>query len=405
MRIIMASRGNRQRRVLIIVQNLPVPFDRRVWQEATTLAKNGYQVSVICPVGRGYDARYEQKDGVHIYRHPLPVEAKGFGGYVIEYASALFWECVLAWKIFVTRGFDVIHVCNPPDMIFLIGGFFKVFFRTKFVFDHHDLCPELYEAKFKKRGCLYRLMCWLERGTFAVADVSIATNDSYRRIALTRGKMVPDRVFVVRSGPDLLRMRVQPPTEALKHGKRFLVGYVGVMGEQEGLPYLIAAARHITQNLGRKDVHFTLIGSGPSLEAMKALAAQEGLAGSMNFTGRLPDDDMLAILNTADLCVNPDEVNAMNDQSTMNKIMDYMALGKPIVQFDMTEGRVSAGEASLYAEPNNAVDFATKILQLLDDPERCAAMGHWGRRRVETALAWPYAIPHLLAAYDKVFAR
>ncbi len=391
------------RKVLIIVQNLPVPFDRRVWQEATELAANGYGVSIICPVGRGYNARYECIGGIHIYRHPLPLEAKGALGYLFEYSTSLFWEFVLSWRVLFKQGFDIIHACNPPDNIFLIAGFFKMFGGKQFLFDHHDINPELYEAKFGRRDFFYKIMLWWERLTFMLADVSIATNDSYRRIAVERGKMNPDKVFVVRSGPSLERMRIIPPLQELKQGKQFLVGYVGVMGQQEGIPYLIDAADHIVNKLGRTDVHFTLVGGGPALEDMKKIVVAKGLTGYMNFTGRVPDQDLLEVLNTADVCVNPDEVNAMNDKSTMNKIMEYMALGKPIVQFDVTEGKFSAGEAALYAKPNNAVDLAEKIVTLLDNPEQRAAMGAFGRRRVENDLAWNYEAPKLLAAYAAAF--
>jgi glycosyltransferase involved in cell wall biosynthesis len=401
------SAGNgagRHRKVLIIVQNLPVPFDRRVWQEATELAAHGYGVAVICPVGRGAERRYECLDGIHIYRHPLPIEASGAWGYLLEYATSLFWEFVLALKVLQRHGFDIIHACNPPDDIFLIGGFFKLFARKRFLFDHHDINPELYEAKFGRRGLLYRFMVLCERLTFRVADVSIATNDSYRQIAITRGGMDPERVFVVRSGPSLERLRIQPPVPHWKKGRRYLVGYVGVMGAQEGIPYLIDAAAHIVQRLGRHDVQFVLIGGGPALQEMQRLARERGLSDYVEFTGRVPDQTLLEVLNTADVCVNADEVNPMNDKSTMNKIMEYMALGKPIVQFELTEGRYSAGEASLYAKPNDAVDMAQQILTLLDDPQRREAMGRFGRRRIETALAWPYEAPKLLAAYDAAFA-
>lgn len=388
------------RRVLIIVQNLPVPFDRRVWQESQALAKNGYAVSVICPKGKGYEAAHEVIDGVHIYRHPPPIEARGLKGYAIEYTWSLFWQMWLSWRVFGTRGFDVIQACNPPDNIFLIGGLFKILFRKRFIFDHHDLCPELYEAKFHRRGAGYKLLLWLERLTFRLADVSIATNGSYRRIAVVRGGMPPDRVFVVRSGPNLERIRIIPADERLKHGRRFLIGYVGVMGKQEGLDLLLSSMRYIVHDRGRSDIHCTLVGSGPELGALRQLAVELGVADFVTFTGRAPDAELLAVLNSADVCVNPDAVNAMNDQSTMNKILEYMALGKPIVQFDLTEGRVSAGEASLYARANDPVDFADEILALLAAPEQRADMGRVGRARIEHELAWDYSVPPLLAAYD-----
>lgn len=399
----MASRGD-SRRVLIIVENLPVPFDRRVWQEATSLSRAGYEVSVICPTGKGYETRREQLDGIEIYRYRLPLEASGALGYLVEYSGALFWQFLLAWRVFIGRGFDVIHACNPPDTIFLIGGFFKLFGK-RFVFDHHDINPELYEAKFGRRDFFYRLLLAFERWTFRTADVSIATNESYKRIAIERGGMDPERVFVVRSGPDLSRIKRQAPSPELKRGRRFLVGYVGVMGQQEGIDYLLRAVRHITREMGRDDIHFGLVGGGTELEAMQAYARELGVEDFVTFTGRVPDQEMLAMLNTADLCVNPDVANEMNDKSTMNKIMEYMALEKPIVQFDLTEGRVSAGDASLYARQNDEVDLARKICELLDDPERRASMGRLGRSRVEDRLEWQHQVPELLAAYDTVFER
>jgi glycosyltransferase involved in cell wall biosynthesis len=401
MRTTPASAG---RRILIIVQNLPVPFDRRVWQEARALKAHGYQVAVICPVGRGYTARYQCLEGIHIHRHPLPLEARGALGYVLEYGCSLFWQLVLSLKVYRRHGFDAIQACNPPDNIFLIGALYKAIARKRFLFDHHDINPELYEAKFGRRGLLYWLVRLCERLTFLTADVSIATNESYRRIALERGRMPPEKVFVVRSGPSLERLRILPPVPRLKRGRQYLVGYVGVMGAQEGIPYLIEAARYIVRELGREDVHFVLVGGGPALDEMRRLTLERGLDAHVEFLGRVPDEQLLEVLNTADVCVNCDEVNPMNDKSTMNKIMEYMALGKPIVQFELTEGRFSAREASLYAKPNDARDFAAKIVTLLDDPERRERMGQFGRHRVERQLAWDYEAPKLLAAYEALFA-
>ena len=394
---------SRPRGVLILVENLPSPFDRRVWQEATALRDAGYTVSIICPTGRGFEKKFEAISGIHIWRYALPVEGEGAKGYAMEYAVALASTFWLAWKVLLTRGFDAIHACNPPDLFFLIGGFFKLMGR-RFLFDHHDINPELYEAKFGRRGPFHRLLLKLEYWSFRTADVSIATNESYRRIAIERGGMPAERVFVVRSGPSLERMRILPPDDRLKHGRRHLVGYVGVMGKQEGIDYLLAAARHIVVERRRTDVHFGLVGGGTSLEEMKRMATELGIADHVTFTGRVPDEEMLAMLNTADVCVNPDVANDMNDKSTMNKIMEYMALGKPIVQFDLAEGRYSAQDASLYAKRNDAQDFAAKILALLDDPARRAWMGAVGRRRVEEVLEWRHEVPKLLAAYDALWA-
>jgi glycosyltransferase involved in cell wall biosynthesis len=393
----------KQRRVLILVENLPSPFDRRVWQEAGALRDSGYAVSIICPTGKGYEKKYEVIDDIHIWRYSLAAEAEGALGYLVEYASALVWTFFLSWKVLFKRGFDVIHACNPPDLFFFIGGFFKLLGK-KFLFDHHDANPELYEAKFGRRDFLWKVMVWLERMTFRFADVSIATNQSYRRIAIERGGMAPERVFVVRSGPSLERLKIVPPVESLKQGKRFLVGYVGVMGRQEGIDYLLRAVAHLVHDLRRCDVHFGLVGGGTSLEEMKALAKELGVAEYVTFTGRVADAELLAMLNTADVCVNPDVANDMNDISTMNKIMEYMALGKPMVQFDLAEGRFSAQAASLYARRNNAFDFALKITELLDDPQKRLELGAYGRRRVENELEWRYEVPKLLAAYEVLWA-
>ena len=392
-----------QKRILILVENLPSPFDRRVWQEAGTLRDAGYGVSIICPTGKGCEKKHELVDGIDIWRYDLPREGSGALGYLVEYSAALFFTFILTFKVLVKQGFDVIHACNPPDLFFLIGGFFKLFGK-KFVFDHHDANPELYEAKFGRRDLFWKLMLWLERLTFRVADVSIATNHSYRRIAIERGGMDPDKVFVVRSGPSLERMKLVPPVEALKKGRRYLVGYVGVMGKQEGIDFLLRAAAHLVHGLGRTDVHFGLVGGGTSLDEMKALAHQLGVAEYVSFAGRVSDGALLAMLNTADVCVNPDVANEMNDISTMNKVMEYMALGKPIVQFDLNEGRFSAQRASVYARRNDALDLAAKIVELLDDPARRADMAAFGRRRVENELEWRHEAPKLIAAYEALWS-
>lgn len=388
--------------VLIIVENLPSPFDRRVWQEATTLKHAGYGVSIICPTGKGYDARYECLEGIHIYRHPLPTEAEGALGYLMEYSAALFWEFLLAWRVLRRHGFDVIHACNPPDLIFLVGGFFKLLLRKKFVFDHHDINPELYEAKFGRRDFLYRLLLRMERWTFRLADISIATNESYKRIAIERGGMHPERVHVVRSGPMLERLRIVPAVPALKNGRAHLVGYVGVMGKQEGIDLLLQAVVHIAHRLNRTDIQFALVGGGTELEALKRYASELKISEFVTFTGRVPDAVLLDVLNTAEVCVNPDVPNEMNDKSTMNKIMEYMALGKPIVQFDLTEGRFSAQEASVYARNGDTEDFARLVVQLVDEPALRERMGTFGRKRVEDELEWRYEAPKLLQGYKQM---
>src|SRR5688500_14432123 len=268
--------GGRKRRVLIIVENLPVPFDKRVWHEATTLVGAGYEVSVICPTGRDGLERHEVLDGVHIYRHPMPLEASGAAGYLVEYASALFWELWLSLRIFATRGFDVIQACNPPDLIFLVAAPYKLLGR-RFVFDHHDLCPELYVAKTGRRGPLWQLLRLSERLTFALADLVISTNESYRRLAMQRGHKRPEQVFVVRNGPNLKRVRPGPAQETLKGGRRYLVGYVGLIAEQEGIQYLLQAVRHIVHVRGRTDIGFAIVGEGPALAQLRELSRELGV--------------------------------------------------------------------------------------------------------------------------------
>lgn len=391
------------RKILIIVENLPVPFDTRVWQEATTLAREGYTVSVICPKGKGYNEDYEYLEGVHIYRHDLPKEGNGPIGYAREYFSALWHEYRLARKIYKERGFHVIHGCNPPDNIYMVASRFKGK-GVDYVFDHHDICPELYEAKFgKTSGPLYKSQLWLERHTYDHCTFAFVTNESYKEIAIRRGGMSPDKVHVLRSGPRLERLKIQPPKPEIKRGKRFMVGYLGVIGQQEGIEYLLEAARCLRDEKGRDDIFWGIVGGGPHLEALRRKSEEMGLQDIVEFTGRVSDEKMLDYLNTADVCVNPDEYNAMNDKSTMNKVLEYMALGKPIVQFDLTEGRYSAQDASLYAERNNARDMADKIVRLLDDPERRQKMAAIGRERILNELSWEHTSRALISAYDNYF--
>ncbi|MBM7068976.1 glycosyltransferase family 4 protein [Actibacterium sp. 188UL27-1] len=387
------------RKVLIIVENLPLPFDRRVWHECRTLTAAGAQVCVICPTGKGYEKAYEEIDDVHIYRHRLPLDASGAVGYLAEYGAALWHEMRLAIKIARKHGFDTIQGCNPPDLIFLVALPFKLFGKC-YIFDHHDINPELYEAKFNKRGFFWKLMVLFEKLTFKSAKVVISTNNSYRDIAMTRGGKKPEDVFVVRSGPDLTRLHVLPSNDTWRNGRKYMVGYVGVMGEQEGLDLLLESAKDMVHTRGI-DVQFVLVGGGPALADLQEIAADMGLQDHVTFTGRAPDQDLFEVLSTADVCVNPDRVNPMNDKSTMNKILEYMAFSKPIVQFEVAEGRFSAQDASLYAVPNDTKDMADKIAQLLEDPDKCAQMGQFGRARVEAELNWDHQVDTLVKAYQR----
>ena len=401
-----ARKAPERQSVLVLVENLSVPFDRRVWQECRALDAAGYDVHVVCPASKQDPEPYALIEGVQIHRYPAGFEAAGMLGYLREYGTALFHMTRLSWRIRRRTRIAAIHACNPPDVLFLVALPHMLLGRTRFIFDHHDVSPELLLAKgLRERSAMVRLAYVLERLTFRLAHVSIATNESYKRVAVTRGGMDPDDVFVVRSGPDLRRFAPVPPNDALKRGRRFLVGYVGVMGRQEGIDYLLEAARHLVIDKGREDVQFMLAGAGPELARLRKRVAELGLSSYVEFRGRISDRDLLELLSTADVCVNPDEWNRMNDMSTMNKILEYMAVGKPVVQFDLREGRVSAGEASLYVTRNDATAFGDGIASLLDDPAARARMGAIGLERVATVLNWDAQVPQLLAAYAKALRQ
>jgi len=398
----LGSVGKRKKHVLIIVENLPVPFDRRVWQEAKLLVNNNYDVTIISPKGFNCKKSYEYREGIHIYRHLMPEEKESIIGYLNEYLIALLSEFFLSFKIFIRKKFDVIQACNPPDNIFLIGFFYKIF-GVKFIFDHHDLSPEQYIAKFERKDFFYKLLLILEKLTFKLADVSIATNNTYKQVAIKRGGMKSKRVFVVRNGPELDKFRGIPSKESLKYGKKFLVGYLGTMARQEGIDFLLKVINFIVKNIGRKDIHFTCVGGGPALNYFRNILKNIDLTHYVNFTGRISDEELLITLNTCDICVNPDKPNDFNDKSTMIKIMEYMALKKPIVQFNFKEGMFSAQKSSLYAKKNSIKDFSEKILKLVDDKDLRKKMGEFGYERVKNKLEWKYSVPNLLKAYETVF--
>lgn len=386
--------------ILIIVENLPVPFDRRVWQEATTLKEAGAKVSIICPKMKGYQKSYECINDIDIYRHSLPLEANGVFGYLLEYSVALFWEFFLSLKIFIKKRFQVIQGCNPPDLIFLVALFYKLF-GVKYVFDHHDINPELYIAKYNKKGFFYNFLLLAERLTFATANYSIATNESYKEIAINRGKMPAEKVQVVRSGPKLDRLKLGEGNNSYKKGRQFLIGYVGVIGEQEGLDLLLQSAKLIIEK--RQDVQFGIIGDGTELAKVKTVTAEMGLEEFVDFYGRVDDKKMVEILNTSDVCVNPDKPTEMNNLSTMNKIMEYMALKKPIVQFTLKEGKLSAQNASLYAKNTSTEDFANKIMWLLDHENERIKMGNFGYNRIINDLSWNHESEKLINLYNTIF--
>ncbi len=385
-------------RALILVENLSVPFDRRVWQESTALRDAGWDVQVICPAGITRDTEPRAEiDGITIHRYPLRAATGGPASYLREYGTALWWTYRLARQV---GPVDIVHACNPPDLLFLVA----VLLRrrgARFVFDQHDLVPELYLSRFARgEDLLYRVVRWMERTTYRSADVVIATNESYREVAIKRGRMPHERVFVVRSAPQLERFRLVPAEPAVKKGKPHLLCYLGVMGPQDGIDYALRALAALRDDLGRTDWHAVFIGAGDTFDEMVAMSRRLGLSDCVDFTGRIPDEDLLRYLSTADVCLAPDPKNPLNDVSTMNKIMEYMAMSRPIVSFDLREARVSAGEAALYAPPNDEPAFAKLIAQLLDDPALRRRMGEIGYRRVSGPLSWEHSRAALLAAYD-----
>jgi glycosyltransferase involved in cell wall biosynthesis len=397
----MASAGNQQRRALIIVQNLPVPFDRRVWLEATSLSGAGYAVSVICPKFKGYERSYECLEDIDIYRYALPVKAEGPFGFVAEFAWCFIRTAMRSATVALRgRGFDVIQACNPPETYWLLGRWWRLFGK-RFIFDHHDLSPEMYAAKFgRSAGMMYRGLRLLERLTFNAADVVITTNESHKEIAIRRGGVPPQRIFVVRSGPDLSRFSRYPLDERYREGKAHVLVYLGEICKQDGVDHLVRALKVLTRDHGRSDVHCIFVGGGPHQPVIKDYAAQLGLEGVTTFTGRVSDEELCRILSSADVGIDPDPKTEWSDKSTMNKVMEYMYFGLPIVAYDLRETRFSAQDAAVYADANSETALARAIAELLDDPAKRQEMGAFGERRLREALAWQYSVAPLLAAYE-----
>lgn len=387
-------------KILIIVENLTVPLDRRVWQEAQSLREAGYTVSVICPKGGAYTETYEYLDGVHVFRHPQPLEADGALGYAVEYASAIFWEFVLSVRAYFKVGFDVVQACNPPDLIFTVGAFWKYLFGKPFVFDHHDINPELFEAKFGRRGFFHSLLGFFEKITFKVADVSIATNERFKEIAVKRGGMDPSKVFVVRSIPDVSRFRRMEPLPALKNGRETLVGYVGIMGAQDGVDLLIEAMEDLVVSKGRRDVQCAIVGSGTELPMLQGMVVEKGLQDYVTFTGFLSGSELMQTFSTFDIGVIPDPKNTYNDKISMNKVFEYMSLGIPFVGFDLDEGREMAGGSALYAQNNCPRDLGTQIERLVESQELRDDLAEEGKARAKALLRWEDERERLLQAFD-----
>ncbi len=400
---------SRRNRVLIVVQNLPVPFDRRVWLEATTLAKNGYRVSVICPKMRGFNAGRETLEDIEIHRYPLPIDAQGKLGFVLEFLWCFLATSLLSLKVQIAgRGFDVLHVCNPPETYWPLAWFWRTFGK-RFIFDHHDLSPEMFAVKFERPatreqgGALFKALLFLERMTFRAAQIVITTNESHKRIAVDRGGKRPEDVFIVRSGPDLSRFKVYEPDPKWRKGKPFLIAYLGEICKQDGVDHLVRAVKILRDDFKRNDVHCIFMGGGPHQKAIADYAVEIGVQEMCTFTGRVSDEDLCRGLSTADIGVDPDPKNTWSDQSTMNKVIEYMFFGLPVLSYDLHETRVSAADAGMFVTANDEHALAAGVVALLDDPARRKRLGAAGYARVREVLAWNYSVAPLLAAYRAVF--
>jgi glycosyltransferase involved in cell wall biosynthesis len=391
-------------RALVLVENLSVPADRRVWQECLTLTRAGWEVVVVCPQGSDRDREpFQVLDGVEIHRYRVRPATGGPVGYAREYASAFWHTCKLVLRLARRRRFDVVHACNPPDLLLLAAWPLRLR-GTAFVFDHHDLVPELYLSRFARgKDLLYELTRVLERMTFALADVVISTNDSYRGIALRRGKKAPEDVFVVRNGPDLTRLRPSEPDPELRGGRAHLIAYVGVIAPQDGVDHALRALAALRER--RDDWRAVFVGDGDALPELRALAHDLGLDDAVEFAGWQDDEGLRRVLSTADVCLSPEPHSPLNDASTMIKVAEYMAMGKPVVCYDLVESRATAGDAAVYARANDERALANEVDALLDEPARRAAMGAFGRARAEQALAWEHSEPALLAAYERAVTR
>ena len=389
--------------ILILVENLPVPFDRRVWQEAQALHGAGYEVSVICPMGKGYDKAYEVIGDIHIYRHSLR-EAESTAGYLREYASALISQLYLSFRVRRRQRIDVIQACNPPDLMFLVALVHKLFFRTYFVFDHHDLAPELYFTKFGRKDFFYKMLCFFERMTFRMADASIATNETFRDIAVARGGMDPDRVVVVKSYPEATKFRLVTAEQSLVIPGKHLVGYIGIMGPQDGVDSLIKAMAEIRHVRKREDINCIIIGDGPELKRLQAMAAELELGSSVQFTGYLSGTQLMSNLSALNIGVIPDPPNEFNDKLSMNKVFEYMMLGLPFVQFDLRQATREARGAALVVSEHSPRALADGIITLVDDPERRMRMGQSGRATAEREFQWPVEARQYLDAYGDLFS-
>ncbi len=390
----------------MLVENLPAPTDPRVWAEATTLRDQGFQVSIICPKGESRDKEsYAFIENIHIYRYHLPTTTGKASDYIREYSVAMLMTFWLTLKVWLRHGFDVIHIANPPDTYFIIGMFFRLFGR-KYVFDQHDLAPEMFHVKFQDRmKLLYKVLLFFERCSYRTAHLILTTNEFQKKMAIERGGSTASKVFVVRNGPDLAHFTSVTPEPELRKANRYLLVYIGVMGVQDGVEYALYALSELIHKRGRQDVSFVLMGEGDQLATLKSLTHKLNLDAHVTFAGWVAGGDKLRYLRVADVGLSPDPSNELNDHSTMHKTMEYMAMGKPVVAFDLPETRFSAQDAALYATPNCLEEFVNHIETLLNNEELRLTMGANGRKRIEKELSWDHSKKNLLLAYEILLNR
>jgi glycosyltransferase involved in cell wall biosynthesis len=390
-------------RILMLLENLPYPQDLRVRREANALNAAGYRVTVICPRAKGQPFR-ETIAGVKVRRYPAPVSSSGFLGYVWEYLYSIVVSFAISLLVFLEDGFDVVHAHNPPDTFVFVAIFYKLFGK-QFVYDHHDLSPEMYQAKFPGGGNhkVYDALVFLEKLTCRVADHVIVTNESYKKVAMERCQVPEERITTVRNGIELSHLQQDlTPDPGLRAMGKSIIAFVGMMGGQDGLDYLLRALHYLAFEMGRTDFHCILIGFGDALNDLKVLAKKLALDEYVRFMGPVFGDDLRRYLCAADICVDSSPSNPYSDRSTIFKIMEYMSLGKPIVVFDLQEHRVTAQRAAVYVTPNDERAFARALSDLMDDPERRAALSEFGRRRLREELAWDFSVPRLLHVYRTV---
>ena len=385
----------------IVVENLPVPFDRRVWQEACALRDAQWKVTVICPLTAAYPEEYTVIDGIEIFRHPLPVEANGKFDFIREYAAALYHEFRLLLKVRKSGGFDVIHACNPPDLIFLAALPFKLT-GTKFVFDHHDVSPELYEAKFGSKGLVHTALMIAEWCTFKLADLVVSSNETFRQIAIDRGGKAPDDVVTVYSVPTASRMRRTTPDRSISKGRSLVIGYIGIIGKQDGLDHLISAAHHLVNALGETDFQVVIVGDGPALEDIRKLSDELKMGDYITFTGYRSGEELLSTLSAFDIGVIPDPVNPYNDKISMNKVFEYSAIGLPIVAYPLTETKRLLGDAGLFAAGATPADLAGAIHSVMTEPAKREQLAALSAKLAKSDFSWTVEAAKLVAAYDRL---